>query len=648
MDTVNSLNGVFVQKEKSSFPDNPSSPSRDGLPERIKGFPEEPGVYLMKNAEGEILYVGKSRSLKDRVRSYFQESRPRSGRIAMLVSHIHDVEIIRTKSELDALILENTLIKHHRPRYNVLLRDDKTYPYLRLSWKEKFPRLSITRRVKQDGSLYFGPYANPSALRDTLSLIHKVFPLATCRIPLETPTLERPCVEYQIHRCLGPCSQGLTTPEEYRKVAAGVHLFLQGKNDDLLTLLHDEMLQLAKALEFEKAALARDRYQSVLKVMEKQAVSFPFFHPLDAIFIIRQGPVALAEVLHIRNGLLIGKKEADLKNIEEATDEEISIAFLEQFYGRESSFLPSEVLLPFALTKEGLMSLTWMSEKKGEETVRITFPQRGDKKLILELAQENAEEALRTRNLRKDSPEEVLEDVRLFLNLPVRPETICCVDISNTGDSLPVASLVTFKGGKPEKSLYRKFRIRYERGQDDFRMLAEVMERQFRETPLPDLLVIDGGPAQLKSCISMLKSMGHIQADQCVISLAKERTRKKTMERVFLPGQDIPRILPPHHPATHLLVHLRDEAHRFAIHYHRTLRDELLTRSRLLEIPGIGPSREKKLIRHFGSIEAVLNASPEDIMNAASISRPLAESIHQAILQSMMKSSNPETPGAIQ
>lgn len=623
-----------MQKNNSRSDIVPILTTVDDLQERLRNFPEEPGVYLMKNAEGEILYIGKSRSLKDRVRSYFQESRPKSGRIAMLVSRIRDIEIIRTKSELDALILENTLIKRHHPRYNVLLRDDKTYPYLRLSWNELFPRLSITRRVKNDGSLYFGPYANPSALRDTLRIIHKAFPLATCRIPLETPTLERPCVEYQIHRCLGPCSEGLTTPEEYRQVSTGVRLFLQGKNDDLLNLLHHEMLRLAKALEFEKAALARDRYQSVLKVMERQAVSFPFSYPLDALFILRQGRLAIAEVLHIRNGLLVGKKEADLKNIEETTDEEISIAFLEQFYGRESSFIPSEILLPVNLSQESLMSLAWMSEKKGEESVRITFPQRGDKRMILDLARENAEEALRTRNLRKGSPEEALEEVRLFLNLPCRPETICCVDISNTGDSLPVASLVTFIGGKPDKSHYRKFRIRYERGQDDFRMLAEVMERQFRDNPLPDLLVIDGGPGQLKSCIDMLKSMGHHESERCVISLAKERTRKKTMERVFLPGQEIPRILPPHHPATHMLVHLRDEAHRFAIRYHRTLREELLTRSRLLDVPGIGPSREQKLIRHFGSIEEVLKASPEELMAAAQISKALAVSIHQSILDS--------------
>ncbi|MHB8543807.1 MAG: excinuclease ABC subunit UvrC [Leptospirales bacterium] len=635
-----------MQKNNLRSEKDPSLGTIDDLQTRLRNFPEEPGVYLMKSAEGEILYIGKSRSLKDRVRSYFQESRPRSGRISMLVSRICDIEIIRTKTELDALILENTLIKRHKPRYNVLLRDDKTYPYLRLSWNERFPRLSITRKVKNDGSLYFGPYANPSALRETLRIIHKTFPLATCHIPLETPTLERPCVEYQIHRCLGPCSEGLTTPEEYNQVSTGVRLFLQGKNDDLLTLLHNEMLRLAKALEFEKAALVRDRYQSVLKVMERQAVSFPFSFPLDALFIIRQGTMAIAEVLHIRNGLLVGKKEADLKNVEDATEEEIAIAFLEQFYGRETSFLPSEILLPINLSQDSLMSLSWMSEKNGEESVRITFPQRGDKKMILDLARENAEEALRTRNLRKGSPEEVLEEVRLFLNLPDRPETICCVDISNTGDSLPVASLVTFKDGKPDKSLYRKFRIRYERGQDDFRMLAEVMQRQFHDAPLPDLLVIDGGPGQLKSCIDMLKSMGHLEAERCVISLAKERSRKKTMERVFLPGQEIPRILPPHHPATHMLVHLRDEAHRFAIRYHRTLRDEYLTRSRLLDIPGIGPSREQKLIRHFGSIEEVLKASPEELMSAAQIPKSLAISLHQSILdavQPIKKELPPET-----
>lgn len=621
-------------------PKEAESPEKSLILDRIRNFPEEPGVYLMKDSQGTVLYVGKSRSLKDRVRSYFQGSRPQSGRISMMVSRIQDIEIFRTKSEIDALILENTLIKKYRPKYNVLLRDDKTYPYLRLTCNELYPRLAITRKVKNDGALYFGPYANPAALRDTLRIVNKVFPLASCTIPLDKPTLDRPCVEYQIHRCLGPCA-GLTTPEEYGQVATAVKLFLQGKNDDLLVLMHDAMQRYAQDLDFERAAMIRNSYLNIQRVLERQAVRFPFHFPLDAIYFSRDGGTVLVEVLHVRNGLVTGKKDAELKNAEDTDDTELLSAFLDQFYGRESAFIPSEILVPYPLPPPILMSLAWMSEKKGE-SVRVLHPKRGDKKAILDLARENAEEAVRTRQIRKGSSTDALEEIRLFLSLPKPPVSINCVDISNTGDSLPVASLVAFTDGKPDKSLYRKFRIRYERGQDDFRMLAEIMERHFSDHPLPDLLVIDGGPGQLKSCLEVLKKLGHSDPENRVISLAKERTRKGKMERVFLPGQEIPRILPPHHPATHLLVHLRDEAHRFAITYHRSLREEYLTHSRLLNVPGIGPTREKKLIRHFGSIDAVLQATPEEIMQAAQISRTLAESIHRSIQQADSTEENPE------
>ena len=610
-------------------PPQPQLPST--LEERLRSLPEEPGVYLMKNAEAEILYVGKSRSLKDRVRSYFQNSRPRSGRIAMLVSRVWDIEIIRTKSELDALILENTLIKRYRPRYNVLLRDDKTYPYLKFSWNDPYPRLTVTRKVRDDGSLYFGPYPNPSALKDTIRLIRKTFPLATCSISLDKPTLERPCVEYQINRCLGPCVQGLTSESEYRQVATGVKLFLQGKSESLLSFLENEMSRQAMALEFEKAAMTRNRYLNVLQVMEKHAVSFPFFHPIDGLYMMRSGPSALVMILHIRNGLLIGKKEVELKNVEDATDEEILVAFLEQFYGKESSFLPAEILIPLSLSEDEFMSFSWMSEKKGEEQVRIIFPKRGDKKMILDLARENAEEALKARKGRNNDPAPLLEELQKFLNLEHLPRVICCVDISNTGDLFPVASLVTFRDGKPDKELYRKFRIRYEKGQDDFKMLSEVMERQFKEKSLPDLLVIDGGALQLGACVRTLESLGHTDSRRKVVSLAKERTAKNKFERIFLPDQENPRLLPDHHPVKHLLVRLRDEAHRFALKYHRTLREEWLTRSRLLNVPGIGPAREKKLVQAFGSVKGVLDASPEELMKAAGISRELADSIHLAI-----------------
>ena len=613
------------ESKHPSLPPTPTSP----VEERLRTLPEEPGVYLMKGENGEILYVGKSRSLKDRVRSYFQETRVRSARISLLVSRVWDIEIIRTKSELDALILENTLIKRYRPKYNVLLRDDKTYPYLKFSWNDVFPRLTITRRVRNDGSLYFGPYPNPSAMKDTLRLIRRTFPLATCTIPLEKPTLDRPCVEYQIKRCLGPCVEGLTTETEYRQVAMGVRLFLQGKSKDLLIFLENEMKSRAKKLEFEKAASVRDRYRNVLQVLEKHTVSFPFQYPIDGLYLARSGTTALMLVMHIRNGLLIGKEEVELKNTEEASSEELFVAFLEQFYGKESSFLPGEILLPVTLPEEDLMTLSWMSEKKGEDPVRMTFPKRGDKKMILDMVRENAEEALNAREKRKINLTNLLEEARSLLKRDRLPRVLCCVDISNTGDLLPVASLVTFQDGKPEKSLYRKFRIRYEKGQDDFRMLSEVMERQFRENPLPDLLVIDGGPLQLDACVRTLEDMGHAEASRRIVSLAKERTNKNTSERIFFPGEENPLILHGHHPVTHLLVRLRDEAHRFALKYHRTLREEYLTHSRLLNIPGVGPAREKKLLLSFGSIKNLMEATIEDIAQKTGLPVSLAASIHQ-------------------
>ena len=616
-----------------SNPENSSAnlPFSSLVEDRLRTLPEEPGVYLMKSETGEVLYVGKSRSLKDRVRSYFQETRVRSTRIALLVSRVRDLEIIRTKTELDALILENTLIKRYRPRYNVLLRDDKTYPYLKFSWNDTYPRLTVTRRVRNDGSLYFGPYPNPSAMKDTLRLIRRTFPLATCTISLDKPTLERPCVEYQIKRCLGPCVEGLTTETEYRQVAMGVRLFLQGKSNDLLYLLENEMKARAKNLEFEKAAAVRDRYRNVLQVLEKHTVSFPFHHPIDGLYLARSGTTAVMLVMHIRNGLLIGKEEVELKNTEEASDEELLVAFLEQFYGKESAFLPGEILLPVSLPEEDLMTLSWMSEKKGEDPVRIISPKRGDKKMILDLVRENAEEALNAREKRSLNSTEVLDEARSLLKRDRPPRLLCCVDISNTGDLLPVASLVTFQDGKPEKSLYRKFRIRYEKGQDDFKMLSEVMERQYRENPLPDLLVIDGGPLQLDACVRTLEEMGHDDARRRVVSLAKERTNKNKSERIFFPGQDTPLILPGHHPVTHLLVRLRDEAHRFAIKYHRTLREEYLTHSRLLHIPGVGPAREKKLLQSFGSVKNLMEATIEEIVQNAGLSVALATSIYHSL-----------------
>ena len=598
------------------------------LEEKLRLLPDSPGVYLMKGSHDEVLYVGKSKSLKDRVRSYFQKTRPASPRIRKMTDRVQNIETLVTRSELDALILENTLIKKYRPRFNVLFRDDKTYPYLRFSWSETYPRLTVTRRVRPGGDLYFGPYANPGALRETLRSIARLFPLATCTLDLGK-TIERPCIEYQIHRCLGPCA-GLVSPQEYRKMAEGVRLFLEGKNRDLEDHLHAEMERSARALDFEKAAQIRRQIESIRTILERQTVEFSIHHPVDAVALVCEGPWVQIQLLSIRNGRVSGRRETHIKNSEGDSPEDLLVAFLEQHYSPETAVLPREILLSHTLSPASLMSLGWMTEKKGER-VSLFHPKRGERKIVLELAIDNAREALRERVKSQEDRQKTLEEVRELLSLPAPPRSIGCVDISNTGDAYPVASLVVFVDGIAEKSLYRRFRIRYGKGQDDFRMLAEVLARQFDDQPLPDLLLIDGGRPQLKASLEALGRINRKPAPFQVMGLAKERTRTGQVERIVAEEFPDPLLLPPHRAATHLLLRIRDEAHRFAITYHRKIREEALTKSRLLEIPGIGPSRERQMIQAFGSVDSLKAATTEEIVRKCSLSTTLAEKVLETL-----------------
>jgi excinuclease ABC subunit C len=600
------------------------NPFSQDILERIRMAPSEPGVYIMKDAEGHILYVGKSRNLRDRIRSYFTTRTGRGNRIAMMVTKIRNIDTIVTQTEVDALILENGLIKKHRPKYNVLLRDDKTYPLLKFTWQESFPRLSVVRRTQNDGALYFGPFVSPGALKDTLKLIARTFPLASCEIPLDG-SLERPCVEYQIQRCLGPCA-GLVPIADYRKVANEVRLFLEGKNDDLLSALHQEMTTLAKDLNFEEAAKIRDRFINVSMIQEKQGISFDIQHSVDVVAVVRDPPFVLVEILQLRGGNISGKREIEIKNGEEALDSELIGAFFDQYYGKDLSTVPDEILIGSPILEEELMSLSWLTEKKGGK-VRIHHPLRGYRKTLLDLSIKNGQEALIELKKQKGAFKEALSELAGILGLESPPSLMACVDISNIGDAFPVATYVTFRDGKPERSGYRKFRIQLEKGQDDFKMLAHVMERQFRENPLPDLLVIDGGPGQLGACIEKLEEMSIHMTSRRVVSIAKERFRTGKLERIFIPGVENPVVLPPHSKATHILVHMRDEAHRFAITYHRSLRENILRESRLLKIPGIGPEREKKLLKEFHSIKAIMAAPVEEIMRVAGVSKNVAQAI---------------------
>jgi excinuclease ABC subunit C len=606
------------------------------LSEKLLLLPDSPGVYLMKDTAGDVLYVGKSKNLKDRVRSYFQKTRPASPRIQKMVERVDNFETLVTRSELDALILENTLIKKYRPRFNVLFRDDKTYPYLCLSWSEPYPRLSVTRRIRKNQDLYYGPFANPGALRETLKSIYKLFPLATCELDLEK-MIDRPCIEYQIHRCLGPCA-GLISSEEYRKMALGVRLFLEGKNGDLEAHLHDEMERHAKSLNFEKAAQTKDRLESIKTVLEKQTVEFGLRSPIDAVALVSDETSIQIQLLSLRNGGISGRREVHLKNPEGDTPEDLIIAFLEQHYSVDSTLVPDELLLSHTLSEEALMSLAWMAEKKGEQ-LDIHHPKRGERRSVVELAIQNAREALRERVKSQTDRSYTLEEIRELLSLPGIPSSIGCVDISNTGDSFPVASLVIFVEGLPAKSLYRRFRIQYDRGQDDFRMLSEVLTRHFNDQPLPDLLLIDGGRPQLRAAMAALRHMGKNPLPYQVMGLAKERHRTGHLERIVSEEFSEPLLLPPHRPGSHLLVRIRDEAHRFAVTYHRKVREEAMTRSRLLSIPGIGPSREKELLLAFGSVESLKKATPDDLVVRCSLSRALAENVVETLNRSLPEES---------
>ena len=618
------IGNAQLQSKKVQKMQNHSDSLPLSLGEKLLHLPEAPGVYLMKDPQGDVLYVGKSKNLKDRVRSYFQKTRPASLRIQKMVDRVDNVETLITRSELDALILENTLIKKYRPRFNVLFRDDKTYPYLCLSWSETYPRLSVTRRVKKNSDLYFGPFANPGALRETLKSIYKLFPLATCNLDLRK-RIERPCIEYQINRCMGPCA-GLVTPDDYRKMALGVRLFLEGKSRDLEMHLHDEMERAAKSLNFEKAAQTKYRLESVRTVLERQTVEFGLSAPIDAIALVSDESSVQIQLLSLRNGRISGRREVHLKNADSDTPEDLIVAFLEQHYSVDSTLLPDELILSHPLSDETLMSLTWMSEKKGGH-VSIQHPKRGEKRSVVDLALQNAREALRERVQSQTDRSFTLEEIRNLLSLPEVPVSIGCVDISNTGDSYPVASLAMFVDGLPAKSLYRRFRIQYDRGQDDFRMLSEVLTRHFDNQPLPDLLLIDGGKPQLRAALSALRSTKKDPRPYQVMGLAKERHRTGALERIVAEEFSEPVVLPPHRPGTHLLIRIRDEAHRFAVTYHRKVREEAMTHSRLLSIPGIGPAREKELLKIFGSVESLKNASSEDIVSRCSLPRTLAENV---------------------
>jgi excinuclease ABC subunit C len=557
-----------------------------------------------------LLYVGKAASLADRVRTYFQRGADHSPKTTLLAGQIADLETIVTRSELEALILESNLIKRHRPRFNVVLRDDKQYPYLRLPIKDRFPRLSIVRRVQKDGALYYGPYTPAGALRETLKVIKKSFPLATCTIEIDG-TAERACLEFEIKRCMAPCT-GNQSQEDYLKIVRQVRQFLEGRDHELLDDLRAQMETAAEGEEFEEAARLRDRLFKIERTLEKQRITQTASTDQDVIGLARQGTAVDLQLLFVRGGLLIGRKDFFWPQSADVSDEDLVRSAIEQFYNKDGQ-PPKELLVPTALADAELIE-QWLSDKRGS-SVKVLAPERGAKHQLVLLAEENAA-ASAANHLRDEALDrQAVEDLKRLLHLDKAPRRIEGFDISNTMGNQSVASMVVWEDGQMKKADYRRFKIQTVIGANDFASMQEVVARRYGESEhlaRPDLILIDGGLGQLAAAMEGLKQVGH--RDQAIMGLAKARGEKD--ERIFLPGRKNPILLRPNAPATHLVQRIRDEAHRFALGYHRKLRGKALITSRLDQIIGIGEITRTRLLKRFGSVEGLAGASDTALAEA--------------------------------
>jgi excinuclease ABC subunit C len=590
------------------------------LEEKLARLPDRPGVYIYRDAKAQVLYVGKAASLKSRVRSYFQESRPRDPKTDALVRHIRDLEYIVTDNELEALMLEANLVRKHRPRYNIILRDDKHYPFLKLTTNEEFPRLLVARRVQEDGALYYGPFYPATAMRETLRLTRQLFPLRTCSITIDG-TLERPCIQYAIHRCNAPCT-GWETREGYAKTVRDVVRFLEGRDEDLALRLTKEMEAAALDLKFERAAVLRDQVQSLNKVRERQKIISTDEVDQDVIGVVRQGSDACVELFFVRKGRLVGQEPFFFDRVAGWADGEILSAFVRQFYGKQVA-PAAEILLSEELP-EAPLTAVWLGELVGRR-VQLLVPQRGAKREFVALAEENAAIALQNHLLSRDDRQQVvLEELRRALNLPGLPNRIEGYDISHVQGSEQVGSMVVWENGDLKKDDYKRFRIRTVAGADDFASLREVLTRRFSKaleqgTPLPDLVLIDGGRGQLNVGLTVLQELGLDYLP--VVALAKRQ------EEVYVGESLHPLVLDPTSPALHTLQKLRDEAHRFAITYHKKLRSKRTLQSVLDTIPGIGPTIRTSLLKTLGSARRIRESSVAELAAVPKVTPKLAQRI---------------------
>jgi excinuclease ABC subunit C len=608
--------------------------------EDLKILPDRPGVYLMKDINGKIIYVGKAVSLKNRVRSYFQSSRNLSPKTQSMVKQVDRLEYITVNNEVEALVLECNFIKEERPKYNIRLRDDKQYPWVKVTWYEDYPQVYITRKVKQDGSRYYGPYTEVIAIRETLKLLRRIFPLRGCRLDLEKEKPERPCLNYHIKRCLAPCHGGITK-EAYREMIGQLCLFLEGRQAELAYKLRKEMSEAAQAQEYERAAQLRDQIQAIERVLEKQKVVSNAQDDSDIFGIFQDNQGTLIQTFQVRDGKMVGREYFQLTEGLETDPAEVLEAFLTQYYDG-SGFVPKEVLLPLTIKNSDAMA-KWLSGLRGTN-VELKVPQRGDKFQLVKMANDNAQILLeQERNREKQDQNKIIEtlnELQKHLQMEKTPYRIEGFDISNTQGQEAVASMVVFENGIPKGSDYRRFKIRTIEGPNDFAMMQEAVRRRFlkgleerqnvqtetsRFAKFPDLLLIDGGKGQLSSVMEVLTELGltHIPT----IGLAKQE------EEIFLPDRDESIRLPRRSDALRLLQRVRDEAHRFAITYHKSLRDKKTVHSELDQVIGIGPKRKQLLLKHFGSIKRIREATLQELAQAPGMNIKIAESIKEQLEQ---------------
>jgi excinuclease ABC subunit C len=599
----------------------------NSLDQKIDHLPANPGIYVFKDKKGTILYVGKAGNIKHRVSSYFQKAGGKDAKTLAMLEKVAKIDTIVTDTEKEAFILENNLIKEHRPRYNVKLRDDKNYPCLRLTIEEDFPTLCIVRRIKKDRSLYFGPYPSATSLKQTLKLIRRLFPIRTCLDTKFTSRL-RPCINYEMGRCLGPCCDK-TDPAQYGEVVNQVRMFLEGRNRDLVERLRKRMEKESERLHFEAAAKIRDQMEHIEKVIEKQKIVTSDFVDQDVIGFHRQDHTVVVHPLFVRAGKLLGGKGFAFPS-SGLPEGEILSSFLHQYY-RGGKFIPEQVLLPRAIPEQSLVE-RWLTDLRGKK-VQILVPARGNKKRLLKMACENAEKFLVSETEFERDQEKLLGALREKLHLKRIPRRIEAFDISNLQGGHAVGSVVFFEDGKPNKEGYRHFKIKTIEGADDYGMMYEVLLRRYtkavEEGDLPDLVLLDGGRGQLNVAQEVFKELQIKKID--LISLAKERTIEgtlKTDERIFHPQYKEPLILGRQSPLLHLLDRVRDEAHRFAITYHKKVRGRETIKSVMGEIPGIGTVRQKELLKFFGSVEKVKEATLEELVRAPKMNLKSAQILY--------------------